>query len=140
MTIRQRHGPCTRQDVLYRLSLVKSITYFDMKKYENGVLGAASAKSASAVESTQWTKYHSQSGHGFAAEDANALHDVLCRKSVDKVGLNNELNGADRIVDGSPVQTKYYKTAYDSVNAAFDKDNMFRYPGQKIEVPKDQFE
>ncbi len=111
-----------------------------MKKYENGVLGAASVKSASAVESTQWTKYRSPSGHGFAAEDANALHDKLCGKSVDKVGLNNELNGADRIVDGSPVQTKYYKTAYDSVNAAFDQDNMFRYPGQKIEVPKDQFE
>lgn len=111
-----------------------------MKKYENGVLGAASVKSASAVESTQWTKYHSKSGHGFAAEDANALNDLLCGKSVDKVGLINELNGADRLVNGSPIQTKYYKTAYDSVNAAFDKDNIFRYPGQKIEVPKDQFE
>ena len=108
--------------------------------YDNGVLGAASVKSASAVESTQWTKYHSPQAHGFAAEDANALHDRLCGKNVDKVGLNNELNGADRIVNGTPIQTKYYKSAYDSVNAAFDKDNLFRYPGQKIEVPRDQYE
>ena len=110
------------------------------KASESGVLGAASVKSASAVESTQWTKYHTRGAHGFAAEDANALHDKLCGKSVDKVGLNNELNGADRVVNGNPVQTKYYQTAYDSVNAAFDQDNFYRYPGQKLEVPKDQYE
>jgi hypothetical protein len=110
------------------------------KSYKSGVLGAASVKSASAVESTQWTKYHTPGAHGFAAEDANALHDKLCGKSVDKVGLNNELNGADRIVNGTPVQTKYYQSAYDSVNAAFDLENIYRYPGQKLEVPKDQYE
>lgn len=106
--------------------------------YQNGVYSAAAAKSAKNVESTQWSKYHTKQGHGFAAEDSNALYDRLCNRNVDKVGLNNELNGADRLVNGCPIQTKYCKSAYESVCAAFDSDGIFRYPGQKIEVPKGQ--
>ena len=110
------------------------------KNFQNGIYGAASVNSAINVESTQWTKYSAEQGHGFAAEDANALFDRLCGKTVDKVGLNNELNGADRIVNGTPIQTKYCRSAYDSVDACFGADGMFRYPGQKIEVPKGQKE
>ena len=109
-----------------------------MNNIQNGIYGTASVNSAINVESTQWTKYSAEQGHGFAAEDANALFDRLCGKSVDKVGLNNELNGADRIVNGTPIQTKYCKSAYDSVDACFGADGQFRYPGQKIEVPKGQ--
>lgn len=107
---------------------------------QNGVCGAASVKCASNVESTQWTKMHTPHAGGFAAEDYNALCDKLCGKQVDKVGLNNELNGADRIVDGIKIQTKYCRSAYDSVSNAFDADGNFRYPGMKLEVPKGQGE
>jgi len=110
-----------------------------MRKIENAVLGAASVKSASNVESTQWTRMSATRANGWAAEDWNALVDKLCGKHVDKVGLNNELNGADRIVNGVKIQTKYCQSAYDSVYNAFDQaSGKFRYPGMKLEVPKGQ--
>ena len=110
-----------------------------MRKIENPVLGAASVKSASNVESTQWTRMSAARANGWAAEDWNALVDKLCGKHVDKVGLSNELNGADRIVNGIKIQTKYCSSAYDSVYNAFDKaTGQFRYPGMKLEVPKGQ--
>ena len=110
------------------------------KSFESSTTGYATVHNAKATEGTQWRKYHSPSGgHGFAAEDANALNDVLHGRHVEKVGISNELNGADRIVNGQPIQTKYYNTAYKSVNAAFS-DGTYRYTGQKLEVPADQYE
>ena len=60
------------------------------------------------------------------------------------VGDNNAKNGADRIVDGISIQTKYYTTGKGAINACFDKDGKFRYlingkPIQ-IEVPKDKYD
>lgn len=106
----------------------------------NGTLGATSFSSASDIESTQWTKYHTLQAHGFAAEDWNALMDKLCGRSVDKVGLSNELNGADRIVNGVKIQSKYCSSSYKSVSNAFDENGLYRYPGMKLEVPKGQGE
>ena len=115
---------------------------FIMEKisFQNGVLAAAGVECAKNVESTQWTKYHATRAHGFSAEDYNALIDRLCGKTVDKVGLNNELNGADRIVDGVKIQSKYCSSAYESVRRAFDANGTYRYPGMKLEVPKGQGE
>lgn len=112
-----------------------------MKKQEKrsaNTFGMSSTLNAQATEQLQWTKYQSKQGHGFAAEDANALCDKLKWRKVDKVGLNNELNGVDRIVNGVAIQTKYCRTASHSVNAAF-KDGAYRYTGQKLEVPRDQY-
>jgi len=62
-------------------------------------------------------------------------------KKVNKVGLSNELNGADRIVDGKMIQTKYYNSAKGSVDAAFDQTTgNYKYKGQILEVPKEQYE
>lgn len=103
--------------------------------------GYSTAKVTEAIESTQWRKYHSpKGGHGFAAEDANALNDYLRGKHVDKTGLDNSLNGADRIVNGQAIQTKYCNSASRSVNAAFDSSTgQYRYGDQVLEVPKDQY-
>lgn len=95
-------------------------------------------------ENTQWTKYHcgkyGLTGHGFAAEDANNIADLLSGHEVDMPGRNNSLNGADRMVDGNLIQTKYCRNAHDSVSAAFSSDTgLYRYEGQMIEVPKDQY-
>ena len=60
-------------------------------------------------------------------------------KSVNKVGLDNSLNGADRISDGVQIQTKYCADAGKSVGAAFE-NGTYRYGGMKIEVPSDQYE
>ena len=110
-----------------------------MKKHNNNtsILGSASIKSAQNIESTQWTKYSNPKAHGWGAEDWNAIIDTLSGKTVNKVGINNELNGADRIVNGVKIQSKYCKTASDSVENAF-KNGAYRYPGQKLEVPKGQ--
>ena len=106
----------------------------------SALLGTTSTSSAKSIESTQWRKYHTRSGHGFAAEDANALHDRLRGKKVEMAGLSNELNGPDRIVDGCRIQSKYCASARQSVNAAFGDDGLYRYSGQRLEVPKDQYE
>ena len=111
-----------------------------MKKNQNSTInGVASTASTQCINNQQWTKYHSKQGHGFAAEDANAMYDRWHGKSVDKVGMDNSLNGPDRISDGIRIQTKYYADATKSVNAAFD-NGTYRYSGMKLEVPSDQYE
>lgn len=111
-------------------------------KLTSAIRGFFSVKSAESIEDLQWVKYKNQkTGHGFSAEDANSLHDKMKRKKVDKIGQSNQKNGADRIVNGQMIQTKYYKSAVESVESAFDKESgIFRYKQQLLEVPKDQYE
>ena len=111
------------------------------KKDKAGIAGAGATQTAVEIENTQYTQYKKPKfGHGYAAEDANALNDKLKGKKVDKTGYKNTLNGADRIVDGKMIQTKYYNTAEKSVDAAFDEiTGKYRYDGQLLEVPKDQY-
>ncbi|WP_455232462.1 hypothetical protein [Geopseudomonas aromaticivorans] len=91
------------------------------------------------IEQTNINHYRTKNtGHGFAAEDANALNDLLHGRKVDLTGKTRELNGADRIVDGVQVQTKYCQSAKASIDAAFE-NGQYRYPNQVIEVPKDQY-
>ena len=113
-----------------------------IKKLEQAEEGIGLIEATRQTEDLQWVKYKNErGGHGFAAEDANALSDRMRFKKVEKVGVTNKKNGADRIVNDQLIQTKYYKTANDSVNAAFDKDTgLFRYKNQVLEVPKDQYE
>lgn len=107
-----------------------------MKRNISTAFTTASAKS---IENQQWTQYRHKTGHGFAAEDANAIVDILKGHSVNKIGVSNELNGADRIVDGQPIQTKYCSSAEATINSAFDHFGRYRYCGQKLEVPEDQY-
>ena len=96
---------------------------------------------AQALEKTQISKYYTKGGHGFAAEDANHFSDTIRGKKTEIVGTSNEFNGADRIVGGVRVQSKYFQTAPETVAAAFDSNSgNYRYPGQVLEVPKDQYE
>ena len=90
---------------------------------------------------TQIPKYHGKGGHGFAAEDANNLADRLRGRKATVVGKSNELNGPDRIVNGVRVQSKYYKTASETIASAFDSSSgKYRYSGQVLEVPKEQYQ
>ena len=52
-------------------------------------------------------KFSTPRGHGFAAERANHLYDILHGKDAVIVGDDNALNGADRLVDGQMIQTKF---------------------------------
>ena len=114
-----------------------------MKKDElkSAIAGNSSIESTKQTEDLQWTKYKASQGHGFSAEDANAVNDKLHFKKVEKVGLDNSKNGPDRIVNGQAIQTKYCQNANDSVNAAFDNQTgLYRYKNMQLEVPKDQYE
>ena len=111
---------------------------------DSSVLGTATILSSRATESTQWRQYrcgNRPTGHGYAAEDANALADRRHGHRVEKTGWDNSSDGPDRIVDGVKIQTKYCQSARASVNSAFDKQTgKYRYPNQKLEVPKDQYD
>ena len=83
-------------------------------------------------------------GHGFAAEKANHLHDVLTGKDAQLIGGDNAKNGADRLVDGVQIQTKYCSTGDACISACFEKGS-FRYfnsdgTPMKIEVPSDMYD
>jgi hypothetical protein len=99
--------------------------------------------------SDSWVRNHKvfakgAQGHGPGAEHANSYLDRLIGRFAKSVGADNAKNGADRIVDGAKVQTKYCKTAGKSVGQAFDENKRYRYwDGEKpmqLEVPRDQYE
>lgn len=122
---------------------VRALLFFDLAndsaKNVSGILNAVEIEA-----NTQWVKYkcgkNASTGHGFAAEDANALNEWLCGYDVEQVGRNNANTGPDRITNGQEIQTKYCKTANDSVQAGFGADGMYAYKGQLLEVPNDQYE
>ena len=112
------------------------------RPFRSGVDAASASLSTKATESTQWRKYRNpKSSHGSAAEDANALYDRLHGRKVFKTGATNESDGPDRIADGVRVQTKFCKDAASTIRTSFNKHTgMYRYNGQVLEVPKDQYE
>ena len=112
------------------------------KSFRAGVDAASASISTKATESTQWRNYrNARTGHGYAAEDANALYDRLHGRKVFKTGATNESDGPDRIVDGVRIQTKFCKDAASTIHTSFNKHTgMYRYNGQVLEVPKDQYE
>lgn len=119
---------------------------------DNMVSASAGVLSALNIETnTQWAKYrcgnNGTTGHGFAAEDFNALCDKMSGANVDSfVGRQNNENGADRIVNGTPIQVKYCVTPRATVNAAFNNNGTgdYRYMTdngpQVLEVPSDQYD
>jgi hypothetical protein len=87
--------------------------------------------------------------HGTAAEWANTIDDILHGRNVRVVGDDNVKNGPDRIVNNIRIQTKYWKTGWESVDDCFVLDSLekgyFKYVDnngklQQIEVPKDQYD
>ena len=112
------------------------------RPFRSGVDAASASLSTKATESTQWRKYRNpKSSHGYAAEDANALYDRLHGHKVVKTGESNDPDGPDRIVDGVRIQTKFCKDAASTIHTSFNKHTgMYRYNGQVLEVPKDQYE
>lgn len=91
-------------------------------------------------------------GHGYAAEYANNTVDRLKSKSVESAAqmLDEQgrqvKHGADRLVNNVEIQTKYCKTASETIGAAFkNKEAIYiRSDGSgkmmQIEVPRDQYQ
>lgn len=89
-------------------------------------------------------KFNTKGGNGFAAERANHLADKLAGKHAKIIGDSNAKNGADRLVNGIEIQSKYYDTASNSVGACFE-NGIFKYldangKPMTVEVPSDQYD
>lgn len=89
-------------------------------------------------------------GHGYAAEYGNNAVDRFLFKRVENAAQQLEnghqvKHGADRNVNGIEIQTKYYKSASESIGAAFEHNQAkyIRTDGSgkmmPIEVPRDQY-
>lgn len=91
-------------------------------------------------------RFHSRQGHGFAAERANDLYDKLTGHTSQIIGDDNQKNGADRVVDGVFIQSKYCATGSRCINECFEDNGKgaFRYmkngKPMQIEVPSDKYE
>lgn len=71
-------------------------------------------------------KFHASRGHGFAAERANTFYDRFKGHDAQLIGDNNIKDGADRIVDGINIQSKYCATGSECIRECFS-DGKFRY-------------
>lgn len=92
-------------------------------------------------------KFHARQGHGFAAERANNLYDQLTGHNVKILGDDNAQNGADRILDGMEIQSKYCGKGSRCINECFENAGRgaFRYYSKngkpmQIEVPFDEYD
>lgn len=89
-------------------------------------------------------KFYASRGHGFAAERANTLYDRFKGHDTQLIGDNNIKDGADRIVDGINIQSKYCATGSECIRECFS-DGKFRYMNSdgtpmQIEVPFDKYD
>jgi len=101
-------------------------------KHAVGAAGAAAGHANNAL-------LRARQGHGFAAERANHMIDTLKGKRTRHIGDDFSAAGADRVVNGVEIQSKYCA----SVNACFNRNGKLIYHSHrrpmKIEVPKDQY-
>lgn len=102
-------------------------------------------------------KFNTPRGHGFAAENANHLYDKISKGDFigkDNVKLTGEeidpktgriiKNGADRVVDGVNIQTKYCASGSKCISECFENGKL-RYLNSdgtpmQIEVPSDKYD
>ncbi len=89
-------------------------------------------------------KFHARQGHGYAAERAEHLYDMMHGKDAAILGDDNSLNGADRIVNGVEIQSKYCQTGSQCISACF-QDGQYRYYSRdgspmQVEVPSDLYD
>lgn len=104
----------------------------------------SSANLKSALNYAENVQNNAPRGHGFAAERANHHIDQLLGRRPEMVGTDNAKNGADRLVNGVQIQSKYCATGARCISECFDGNGKFRYMSNgkpmQIEVPKDLYE
>lgn len=118
---------------------------YEEAKVEGAIAGGVAAGAYGQVnKSFDEERFHSAQGHGFAAERANNLYDKLTGHDARIVGDDNVKNGADRIVDGVMIQSKYCQTGSKCISECFDENGNFRYLNNgkpmQIEVPSDKYD
>jgi hypothetical protein len=128
-------------DVSLDLADLPKLDYVDANFINTGILGASMYNTAQHYADD--VRMRGTRGHGIAAEKANNLIDKALFKDAHILGDDNAKDGADRLVNGEYIQTKYCKTGGKSIGECFEK-GKFRYvqdgKPMQIEVPKDQYE
>lgn len=89
-------------------------------------------------------KFSTPRGHGFAAERVNHIYDKLSGKDAKIVGDDNAKFGADRLVDGVNIQSKYCNSGSKCIQECFENGRL-KYLNSdgspmKIEVPSDKYD
>ena len=124
---------------------IRKNTSYNAEKpnYAAAAAGFGSANYRQVNKSFDEEKFHGSRGYGYAAERANTLYDKLTGHNSAILGDDNAKNGADRIVDGTFIQSKYCQTGNACINECFE-DGKFRYilngKPMQIEVPSDKYD
>ncbi|MBS9776435.1 MAG: hypothetical protein KGV57_05065 [Fusobacterium sp.] len=119
-------------------------TNIEIKKDENVSAQTIYGNVSNAGTNYGLDKFSTPRGHGFAAERVNHIYDKLSGKKAVIVGDDNAANGADRLVNGVNIQTKYCSSGSKCIQECF-QDGKFRYVNpdgspMQIEVPSDKYE
>lgn len=90
------------------------------------------------------TKFNGAQGHGFAAERAEHITDVYKGKDAQILGDDNAKNGADRLVNGVEIQSKYCQSGSKCIQECFE-NGKYRYYSKngepmQVEVPSDMYD
>ena len=127
-----------------KVKTVPEVSFYEPKN-EGAVAGGVAAGAYGQVnKSYNEERFHALQGHGYAAERANNLYDKLKGHDARIIGDDNIKNGADRIVDGVMIQSKYCNSGSKCINECFDIEGNFRYwnngKPMQIEVPADKYD
>jgi uncharacterized protein YcfJ len=92
----------------------------------------------------EMNKFHARQGHGFAAERAEHIYDLYHGKDAQILGDDNAKNGADRLVNGVEIQSKYCRSGSACIQECFE-NGKYRYYSKngepmQIEVPLDMYD
>lgn len=135
-----------KNKILTAISTVKKTDEYKKNINKISLIGGHVSERSNSVEKLFGeATFSGTQGHGYAAERANHIDDIYRFKRPQLVGSDLAKNGPDRLVDGLKIQTKYCKSAKNSIDNCFNKDE-FRYvdcdTGKPmiIEVPKEQYE
>lgn len=125
---------------------VKHVELLNINNEDTGSLAAGVVYGNVSNASTLYgmDKFNTPRGHGFAAERANHIYDKLTGKDVKLVGDDNAKFGADRVVNGVNIQSKYCNSGSKCIQECF-QDGKFKYINpdgslMKIEVPSDKYD
>ncbi|MDY4079128.1 MAG: hypothetical protein SOY42_10165 [Clostridium sp.] len=92
----------------------------------------------------EMNKFQAQQGHGFAAERAEHINDLYSGNNSQIIGDDNVKNGADRLVNGVEIQSKYCRSGSACIQECFEK-GKYRYYSKngepmQVEVPLDMYD
>lgn len=92
----------------------------------------------------EMNKFQARQGHGFAAERAEHINDIYHGEDAQILGDNNAKDGADRLVNGVEIQSKYCRSGSACIQECFE-NGKYRYYSKngepmKVEVPSDMYD